>query len=52
MVADGVDLVIEPGRAGLSPEQVRSFIRGVMAVFDQVSGGDVPPAAKAQKVKN
>ena len=23
MVADGVDLVIEPGRAGLSPEQVR-----------------------------
>lgn len=40
MVADGVDLVIEPGRAGLSPEQVRQFIKGVMAVFAQVSGDD------------
>jgi hypothetical protein len=39
MVADGVDVVIEPGRAGLSPEQVRRFIKGVMAVFDEVSGG-------------
>ena len=26
MVADGVDVVIEPGRAGLSPEQVRQFL--------------------------
>ena len=40
MVADGVDVVIEPGRAGLSPEQVRQFIKGVMAVFAQVSGVD------------
>ena len=40
MVADGVDLVIEPGRAGLSPEQVRQFIKGVMVVFAQVSGED------------
>lgn len=48
MVADGVDLVIEPGRAGLSPEQVRRFIRGVMAVFAQVSGEDGEPAAEAQ----
>lgn len=39
MVADGVDVVIEPGRAGLSSEQVRLFIRGVMAAYDQVSGG-------------
>ena len=48
MVADGVDLVIEPGRAGLSPEQVRQFIKGVMAVFAQVSGEDGEPAAEAQ----
>ena len=40
MVADGVDVVIEPGRAGLSPEQVRQFIKGVMAVFAQISGED------------
>lgn len=49
MVADGVDVVIEPGRAGLSPEQVRLFIKGVMAVFAQVSGGDVVPTAEAKE---
>lgn len=43
MVADGVDVVIAPARAGLSPEQVRQFIQGVMAVFTQVSGGQTPP---------
>ena len=48
MVADGVDLVIEPGRAGLSPEHVRRFIKGVMEIFAQVSGEDGEPAAEAQ----
>ena len=48
MVADGVDLVIEPGRAGLSPEQVRQFIKGVMAVFAQVSGEDGGATAETQ----
>ena len=48
MVADGVDLVIEPGRAGLSPEQVRQFITGVMAVFAQVSGEGGRSKADAQ----
>jgi DNA-binding transcriptional MerR regulator len=56
MVADGVDLVIEPGRAGLSPEQVRNFIKGVMVVFAQVSGaqarGDaVPPIPGGRDAK-
>lgn len=50
MVADGVDVVIEPGRAGLSPEQVRRFIQGVMAVFDEVSGGQ-DAAASNQPTK-
>lgn len=36
LVADGVEVVIEPGRAGLSPEQVRTFVRAVMAAFEQV----------------
>lgn len=31
-VADGIELVIEPGRAGLSPAQVRRFVKGVMAL--------------------
>ena len=48
MVADGVDLVIEPGRAGLSPEQVRRFIKGVMVVFAQVTGQDGAPTAATQ----
>jgi hypothetical protein len=48
MVADGIDVVIEPGRAGLSPEQVRDFIKGVMAVFADVSGGEAAVKAAAQ----
>ena len=51
MVTDGVDLVIEPGRAGLSPEQVRQFIKGVMAVFDQVSSADSATKAEAKSKK-
>lgn len=38
LVADGVEIVIEPGSARLSPEQVRSFVQGVMAVYAEVSG--------------
>jgi len=45
MVADGVEIVIEPGRAGLSPEQVRRFVKGVMAVYSQVSGAQSDEAA-------
>ena len=30
-VADGVELVIEPTRAGLTPEQLRHFVRAVMS---------------------
>ena len=43
LVADGIEVVIEPGRAGLSPEQVRSFIKGVMAVYAQISDGQTNP---------
>jgi DNA-binding transcriptional MerR regulator len=43
LVADGIEVVIEPGRAGLSPEQVRNFIKGVMAVYTQVSDGQTDP---------
>ena len=39
-VADGIEVVIEPGRAGLSPAQVRDFIQGVMAAFAAVSSAD------------
>lgn len=48
-VADGVELVIEPGRAGLSPEQVRHLIRGVMDVFAQVTGEQTNDTLDDQK---
>ena len=41
-VAEGVEVVIDPGRAGLTPEQVRVFARGVMEVFASVTFD--PPA--------
>ncbi|MBP9060267.1 MAG: MerR family transcriptional regulator [Rhodoferax sp.] len=46
MVADGIEVMIEPGRAGMSPEQVRHFIKGVMAVFAQVSGEQIADSAR------
>ncbi len=35
-VVDGLEVHIEPGRAGLSPEQVRSLVRGITAQYRQV----------------
>ena len=35
-VTDGIEVVIEPGRAGLSPEQMRRFVRAVIAAYDEV----------------
>ena len=48
-VADGIEVVIEPRRAGWSPEQVRSFIKGVMAVFAQVIGEETALLNTVQK---
>jgi len=33
-IDDGVELVIEPSRAGLTPEQVRALSQGVMQLYD------------------
>lgn len=38
-VADGVELHLEPGRAGLSPEQARAFLRGIADVYRRVRRG-------------
>lgn len=35
-LADGVELQVEPGRAGLSPEQVRALVRAVQAAYRTV----------------
>lgn len=36
-VADGVEVVIEPGRAGLSPEQVRALFAGVLDLYGRIT---------------
>lgn len=36
-ISDGIELVIEPTRANLSPEQLRHFVRAVMAAYEQIS---------------
>lgn len=36
VVADGLEMTLEPSRAGLSPEQVRAFFRGVNALYEQI----------------
>ena len=46
-VADGIEIVIEPTRAGLSPEQLRRFVRGVMATYQDISASDAPPGSPA-----
>lgn len=35
-LADGLEVHVEPGRAGLSPEQLRTLVRGVTALYRQV----------------
>ncbi len=35
-LADGLELQIEPGRAGLAPEQVRALVREVQAAFRRI----------------
>jgi len=35
-IEEGVELSIEPARAGLSPEQVRALFRGVMELYERI----------------
>jgi len=41
-VTDGLEVVIEPGRAQMSPEQVRQFTRGVMALYASITEPSTP----------
>lgn len=38
VLGDGVELMVDPQRAELSPEQVRALFRGVSALFAQIVG--------------
>jgi DNA-binding transcriptional MerR regulator len=37
VVSEGVELHLEPGRAGMSPGQVRAFFREVMAAYRRIA---------------
>lgn len=52
MVADGIEVVIEPGRAGMTPEQVRQFINGVMSVFARVSSDQAEDSERGHEQQN
>jgi len=36
VVSDGVEVTLEPGRAGLAPEEVRELFRGVLALYENI----------------
>ncbi len=40
VVDDGVEIQLEPGKAGMSPEQVRAFFREVIAAYGRVTQGE------------
>ena len=44
-MADGLEVHIEPGRAGLTPEQVRALVRGITALYRQVRSPDASESA-------
>jgi DNA-binding transcriptional MerR regulator len=37
VVADGVELTVEPGRAGLTPEQVRALCQAVSNAYERIT---------------
>lgn len=36
VVVDGIEVMLEPGRAGLDPAEVRAFFRGVTNLLEQI----------------
>ncbi len=36
VVADGLEVMIEPSRAGMSPDEVRAFSRGVKGLYEHI----------------
>ena len=41
-LADGLEVHIEPGRAGLAPEQVRALVHGLTTLYRQIRAGTGP----------
>lgn len=45
-LADGLEVHVEPGRAGLSPEQVRALVRGIAAMYRELRADQEPGAPR------
>ncbi len=39
-IDDGIELTLEPGQAGLTPEQARELTTGVMALYQRIRSGE------------
>jgi len=52
VIADGLEITLEPARAGLSAAQVRAFARGVMALYGQVRATDDEQDGKQDDKEN
>lgn len=46
VVADGIEILIEPGRAGLTPEQLRAFFKATMRLHDELRAAPMNAAAE------
>ena len=51
-IADGLEIIIEPTRAQMTPEQVRQFTRGVMALHATVLQTSLPKEEGGQSPAN
>lgn len=51
VIADGVEITLDPGRARLSPEAVRTLARSVMALYQQIRDDEASPV-RNQAEKN
>lgn len=40
VVTDGIEITLEPSRAGLTPEQARTFFKGVLALHQNITKKD------------
>ena len=49
LVKEGVELHLEPHRAGLTPEQLRAFCRGVAELMNNIIKGDVEEKHASRK---
>ncbi len=40
VVADGIEVTLEPSRAGLTPEQAREFFQGALTLYQNIKNKD------------